>query len=763
MRFKSIRILALLLVLATLLQPAALATGTQTTPTEDTTPSTEETTPTEPTPTEPEFEYVFPDDWRRAPLMFVVEHGIFIGDTNGDLRPADTMTRAELATVLVRMLGLTKEGDVSAFTDLNPNSWYYPYIAKAYAAGLFNGITETIMAPDDPLTRQQAFAVLCRAFGIYTADQTAYTVFTDADRISNYAKGHVSAMYLKGIVRGYKDGSLCPLNNINRAEIAQLLYGIFDDIVTTVEDIPETGRILYQGTDSLPAGLTHTGTLILTPQLAGTIALDALTVHGDLVLRCANGSQITLTDLTTDNLLCVLNDAAITAAGDIAAVHLQGSRNTLTVDAPKLYVHNGNDSVVSGTYETVYHYGGTFTFAGHCDTLYVQGGTALVLNGTVEHLVIESENVTISGSGYAKNVDNYGRNTKISLSYGSYTEHVDYGLSGVSLSISGDTLVTEPKTNLSFTVTIQGGTYTGLGLTNGKRLCTLTWYHNGVQVSQVQNFAVYNGATATCTIPVDTQVDEMVNDILEVTLTYQEETVRAKADIQVDTYSWYYNRALTDVDTAYVKVTLNANLNLYADRNKTQYITTLPAGTVVYNEYHPKQGTMQVTTADGTTGWLNSYYVTVSKAACTDSTTDYMLGTKEGFVNLKGYSSSTEYLIWVSRYTQHVNIYKGSQGNWKLIKTFLCSSGKNYTPTPAGVFRIFRYSRTWYFDDYYADYAVSFNGGHAFHTMPLNYGSGTPYDATMGSPASDGCVRLDPVNAQYIYENIPIGTTVVIY
>ena len=49
------------------------------------------------------------------------------------------------------------------------------------------------------------------------------------------------------------------------------------------------------------------------------------------------------------------------------------------------------------------------------------------------------------------------------------------------------------------------------------------------------------------------------------------------------------------------------------------------------------------------------------------------------------YDSKTDYLVWVSRYTQKVIVFTGKQGDWELIKTFPCSTGANNTPTPVGI------------------------------------------------------------------------------
>lgn len=84
-------------------------------PQEETEPeATEEPTeapePTEPDPLEG---YTFPDNWAREPLMFAVRNGILQGRGDYNLDPTGRTTRAEMAAMLVRLLGAKEQGDLS--------------------------------------------------------------------------------------------------------------------------------------------------------------------------------------------------------------------------------------------------------------------------------------------------------------------------------------------------------------------------------------------------------------------------------------------------------------------------------------------------------------------------------------------------------------------------------------------------------------------------------------------------------------------------
>lgn len=142
------------------------------------------------------------------------------------------------------------------------------------------------------------------------------------------------------------------------------------------------------------------------------------------------------------------------------------------------------------------------------------------------------------------------------------------------------------------------------------------------------------------------------------------------------------------------------------------------------------------------------------------TTKKYPTSVKEAFVKNK--SSKTKYLIWVSHYTQQVSIFQGAKGNWKMIRTFICATGKHTTRSARGTFKITYKEAAWKYSTTYENYITHFFGRNSFHTRIHKYGGGYA-DATIGKPASNGCVRLYDEDALYIYKNMPKDTTVIAY
>ena len=128
----------------------------------------------------------------------------------------------------------------------------------------------------------------------------------------------------------------------------------------------------------------------------------------------------------------------------------------------------------------------------------------------------------------------------------------------------------------------------------------------------------------------------------------------------------------------------------------------------------------------------------------------------------QAYGSSTNYLILVDRAACKVGIFSGQAGSWSMVNFWNCAPGAPSTPTVGGTFKV--QSRGYYFDSGASRcyWYTQFYGNYLFHSVLYNK-NGTLMDGRVGMQLSHGCVRLEIGNAKWIYDNIPAGTTVVVY
>jgi len=133
--------------------------------------------------------------------------------------------------------------------------------------------------------------------------------------------------------------------------------------------------------------------------------------------------------------------------------------------------------------------------------------------------------------------------------------------------------------------------------------------------------------------------------------------------------------------------------------------------------------------------------------------------TCESALNRVESTSNTNNYIFVNLSQQKVYIFYGSDHNWKLINTFSCGSGAAVTPTITGHFRVGIKGLYFKSGSVYCKYFSQISGNYLFHSVLYNK-NGTVEDGTLGIVESHGCIRLALENAKYIYNNIPIGSTI---
>lgn len=237
-----------------------------------------------------------PNDWSTAALNAAVENGLLTG-SDGYIKAGDNMTRAEMATIMVRACGATKTADISAFTDVKADDWYFDAMSKAVAMGAFSG-SDNKLNPQNPITRQEAFLVLSRVFGLNTRndfDQSILKEFKDADKIDEWAKKGVLAIVASGYVSG-ANGYINPLDNITRAEFAVVMDRLVKYYIDELSDeIPEDGNMVIRIPAGELSGLKTDKMVIIGDGVGDSaITLSDNELSGKLVVR--GGSTVTLKD-----------------------------------------------------------------------------------------------------------------------------------------------------------------------------------------------------------------------------------------------------------------------------------------------------------------------------------------------------------------------------------------------------------------------------------------------------------------------------------
>ena len=186
-----------------------------------------------PTPSTPTVE--IPDD--DALGLNTTDHFAYIvGYGNGEVRPQNNITRAEVATIFFRLLtddvrdeNLTK---TNRYSDVAATSWYNTAVSTMTKAGIVDGYPDGTFRPNAAITRAEFAAIAARFDN--DGDKTAAKF---SDIATHWAKDEISIAYNNGWITGYPDGTFGPQRDITRAETMTLVNRVLNRQPETEDDL----------------------------------------------------------------------------------------------------------------------------------------------------------------------------------------------------------------------------------------------------------------------------------------------------------------------------------------------------------------------------------------------------------------------------------------------------------------------------------------------------------------------------------------------
>ncbi len=172
------------------------------------------------------------DDWFDEAVRYVTERGIMIGISEDEFAPNMPLTRGMFVTVLHRIEGTPEESEEPTFGDVSDDAWYYEAVKWGQKHNIIYGYSDEEYGPNDRITREQMAAIIYRyaAYKGINTDVEGEASYTDSQSITNYAKPAVKWVSDKGFMQGDPDGSFRPLDNASRAETAQVIMNVIENL-----------------------------------------------------------------------------------------------------------------------------------------------------------------------------------------------------------------------------------------------------------------------------------------------------------------------------------------------------------------------------------------------------------------------------------------------------------------------------------------------------------------------------------------------------
>jgi len=336
--------------------------------------------------------------WAESTIQKWVSEGTIKGYEDGTFRPERPITRAEIAALVNRKLGVAAATRPAAFTDLPSEGWQYAPLAAAVERGYIKGYEDGSIRPDEPVTRQELAVMLDGIMGLETGD--TLKTFADEAEFPEWSRVSIRDVASHGIMGGYQDGTFGPTRRVTRAEavvsldraasapLAPLVYG--EPGVYGPEQGSETIAASVQVTKPgvTLRNLVIRGDLVLGEGIGeGDATLQNVTVQGRTIVKGGGANSIHVED-------SALRTIVVEKAN--GAVRIVASGTTSVEEAEILSAVRIEEENIEGTGFTSVTIGpnvpkGTkITFSGDFDNIVVNAKGALidVVDGTVEALEV---------------------------------------------------------------------------------------------------------------------------------------------------------------------------------------------------------------------------------------------------------------------------------------------------------------------------------------------------------------------------------------
>lgn len=374
----------------------------------------------------------FPSDWSAKSLEQAIDDGLLNG-SNGMIDAKGLLTRAQMAAIVSRAFGASKTASLDDYRDVLPTAWYYGDMGRAVKMGAFQG-ANGLLNPDAPITREEAFTVLARAFALEGGSSATLKDFIDGGTVSSWASESVAALVAGGYVNG-ANGMLNLKNNITRAEFAKVITGMAASYVGAegVSGKTVEGNMIVRESGASLSGMTINGDLIIADS-ADKASLDNVKVTGRIVIR-GGADAVGIKNTTTGKGVLVSSPngaAAISVSG--------GSVGTVTAKS---------DLSLSGSVSNV--------------AVTDKATLTVEKNASVGTVTVSAAGSKVTGDGKVTNVQANANNVTVTSKGAKVT--AGSGVSGVK---AGDKTVESGKSETVGTASSSGGSSSGGGSSSSR-------------------------------------------------------------------------------------------------------------------------------------------------------------------------------------------------------------------------------------------------------------------------------------------------------
>lgn len=182
------------------------------------------------------------DNYYKEALSLVSALGIITGYEDGSVRPTESVTRSQMAAIILRLKNTPESSTYSGvFTDVTSTAWYASAVQTAYDLGIINGYGDGKFGPEDPVTYEQVYKMLV----------CAHNRGGDAENFGGYPAGYMQAGNTLLKLNDKVSGTMG--TNADRGLVIKLVYNALLADYAAPNGTDDLGNPKYEVKDTLAA------------------------------------------------------------------------------------------------------------------------------------------------------------------------------------------------------------------------------------------------------------------------------------------------------------------------------------------------------------------------------------------------------------------------------------------------------------------------------------------------------------------------------
>ena len=174
-------------------------------------------------------------------ILNTTDHNAYIkGYPDGTVRPDGRITRAEVATILYRLMKDQVKARFDSkptvnFSDVSSGAWYYDAVQMCAKAGIVAGYPGGSFKPDQAVTRAEFFKMVAMLYSDTLNTPITGGIFKDIN--GHWAEKYIERAATLGWIAGYSDGTFRPGNYITRAEAMTMINRVLCRMPQSEDDL----------------------------------------------------------------------------------------------------------------------------------------------------------------------------------------------------------------------------------------------------------------------------------------------------------------------------------------------------------------------------------------------------------------------------------------------------------------------------------------------------------------------------------------------